>query len=70
MGTTAEGQHDGIQPDAGPENKFDGIVADPDTDGYGTSADPFPGKLRITQPWKTGQGAPEASGFSLGRIPA
>lgn len=64
MGSTAEGQHDGIQPSAGPTNKFDGVSAHPEVDGK-TELTVTPG--RIEYPWKTGQGAPASSGFALGK---
>jgi hypothetical protein len=66
MATTAEGQHDGIQPSAGPTNKFDGVSAHPEVDNK-TAATFNTGEHR--QPWQTGQGAPASSGFALGNVP-
>jgi hypothetical protein len=65
MADTAEGQHDGIQPNAGPTSKFDGVAAHPEVDGK-TEMTVTAGEIR--QPWQTGQGAaPESSGFALGK---
>ena len=64
--TTAEGQHDGIQPHAGPDNKFDGVSAHPEVDGK-TEMTMDAGTHEM--PWMTGQGAPASSGFVLGNVP-
>lgn len=46
------------------DNKHDGVGAHPEIDGVtemNIKAD-----IRITQPWKLGEGAAPASGFALG----
>lgn len=63
MATTAEGQHDGVQPAAGPNSKFDGVGAHPEVDGC-TDIQFTAGRIR--QPWQTGESAPASSGFALG----
>lgn len=63
MASTAEGQHDGIQPNTGPTAKFDGVSEHPEVDGK-TPLGFDAGQHR--QPWQTGQGAPASSGFVLG----
>lgn len=50
---------------AGPDNKYDGATAAAAVDGK-TSQD-IKANIRITQSWKTGEGAPAASGFALGQ---
>jgi hypothetical protein len=65
MANTAEGQHDGIQPNAGPTNKFDGVSAHPEIDGK-TEMTVTAGEIR--QPWQTGNEATSpSSGFALGK---
>lgn len=67
MAATAEGQHDGVQPAAGPTNKFDGVSAHPEVDGCADVAFTV-GEIR--QPWQTGTGAPApSSSFALGNVP-
>lgn len=63
-----EGFADGVQPNAGPVNKFDGVGAHPEVDNCTNYGDIKSG-LRFQQPWQTGQGAPASSGFALGNIP-
>jgi hypothetical protein len=64
MASTAEGQHDGIQPSAGPTSKFDGVSAHPEIDGK-TELKVDAG--RIEYPWKTGnESTTPSSGFALG----
>lgn len=63
MATNAEGGSDGIVA-AGPTNKYDGATAAAGVDGC-TDQD-IKANIRITQSWKTGEGAPASSGFALG----
>jgi len=50
---------------AGPDNTEAGACPCPEVDG--TSQMDIKANLRVTQPWKTGQGAPASSGFALGQ---
>lgn len=67
MASTAEGQADGIQPNAGPNSKFDGVSAHPEVDGCSSLAFDL-GPHR--QPWQTGNTSTSNSpNFVLGNIP-
>ena len=63
----AEGGINGVTA-AGPDNKYDGVGAHPEVDNCEGMADVRSG-LRITQPWKTGEGATPSSQFALGNVP-
>ena len=63
MASNAEGGHDGVTA-AGPDNKYDGVYPCENMDGQ--TAQDIKAGLRISQPWKLGQGAAPASGFALG----
>jgi hypothetical protein len=63
MSTNAEGGSDGIKA-SGPDNTYDGADAHPEVDGC-TDQD-IKANIRITQSWKTGEGAAPSSGFALG----
>ena len=60
---TVEGGTVGVNA-AGPSNKYDGVGSHPEVDNC-TDQD-IKANIRITMPWKTGQGAPAADGFALG----
>lgn len=63
MAGYAEGGIDGVTA-AGPTNTYDGVYPCENMDGQ-TDQDIKSG-LRITYPWKTGEGAAPSSGFALG----